>query len=83
MINQTAKLSRNHISNCIYGCGFTGKDIKSAQNQLWTINVTRFAKRDLIHAIINTEKPYFEIFITVYLKNAWCLVYEILHQSMV
>ena len=43
------------------------------------IYVTEFAKRDLIHAIINIEKSRFEILNTVYLKNAWCLV----HQSIV
>ena len=32
-------------------------------------------------AIINIEKS--EILITVYLENAWCLVYQILHQSIV
>ena len=45
--------------------------------------VTEFAKRGLIHAIINIEKSRFEILNTVYLENAWCLVYEILHQSIV
>ena len=45
--------------------------------------VTGFAKRGLIHAIINIEKSRFEILITVYLKSVWCLVYEILHQSIV
>ena len=45
--------------------------------------VTGFAKRGLIRTIINTEKFHFEILITVYLKNAWCLVYELLHQSIV
>ena len=45
--------------------------------------MTRFAKRGLLHTIINTEKSRFEIFIIVYLKNALCLVYEILHQSIV
>ena len=45
--------------------------------------VTGFAKRGLIHAIINIEKSRFEILNTVYLENAWCLVYEILHQSIV
>ena len=44
--------------------------------------VTEFAKRGLIHAIINIEKSRFEILNTVYLENAWCLVYEILHQSI-
>ena len=34
-------------------------------------------------AIINTEKSRFEILITVYLENAWCLIYKILHQSIV
>ena len=47
------------------------------------IIVTGFAKRDLIHAITNTEKSCFEILITVYLKNAWCLIYKILHQPIV
>ena len=45
--------------------------------------VTGFTKRDLIRAIINIEKSHFEILITVYLKNAWRLVYKILHQSIV
>ena len=45
--------------------------------------VTGFAKRGLIHAFINTEKSHFEILITVYLDNAWCLVYQLLHQSIV
>ena len=48
-----------------------------------SIYVTEFAKRGLIHAIINIEKSPFEILNTVYLENAWCLVYEILHQSIV
>ena len=39
-------------------------------------------KKGLICAIINTEKSRFEILI-VYLKNAWCLVYKLLHQSIV
>ena len=38
---------------------------------------------DLICAIINTEKFRFEILITVYLENAWCLVCKILHHSIV
>ena len=42
----------------------------------------RICKQGLICAIINTEKPRFEILITVYLENTWCLVYEILHQSI-
>ena len=41
------------------------------------------AKRGLIRAFINTEKSRFEILITVYLDNAWCLVYQLLHQSIV
>ena len=45
--------------------------------------MTGFAKRGLIRTIINTEKPCFEILIIVYLENAWCLVYKILHQSIV
>ena len=32
---------------------------------------------------INIEKFCFETSITVYLKNAWCLIYTILHQSIV
>ena len=36
-----------------------------------------------IHTIINIGKSHFEILITVYLKNIWCLVYAILHQSIV
>ena len=46
-------------------------------------NVTGFAKRGLIRAIINTEKSHFEILITMHLENAWCFVYEILYQSIV
>ena len=45
--------------------------------------VTGFAKRGLIRAFINTEKSRFEILIIVYLDNAWCLVYQLLHQSIV
>ena len=45
--------------------------------------MTGFAKRGLIRAFINTEKFRFEILITVYLENAWCLVYQLLHQSIV
>ena len=45
--------------------------------------MTGFAKRGLIRAIINIEKSRFEILITMCLENAWCLVYEILHQSIV
>ena len=45
--------------------------------------MTGFAKRGLICAIINTEKSRFKILTTVHLENAWCLVYEILHQSIV
>ena len=37
----------------------------------------------LIRAIINTEKSHFEILIIVYLKNAWCLLYKLLHPSIV
>ena len=48
----------------------------------FTTYVTGFAK-GLIRAIINTEKSCFEILITVYLKNAWCLVCGNLHQSIV
>ena len=47
------------------------------------VYITRFAKRGFIRAIINIEKSRFEILITVYLENAWCLVYEVLHQSIV
>ena len=43
----------------------------------------RICKKGLIRAFINTEKSRFEIIITVYLENAWCLVYELLHQSIV
>ena len=41
--------------------------------------VTGFVKRGLRHTIINIEKSYFEILNTVYLENAWCLVYAVLH----
>ena len=47
------------------------------------MNVTGFAKRILIRAVVNIEKSCFEILNTVYLENAWCLVYAILHQSIV
>ena len=47
------------------------------------VKCDRIAKRGFIHAIINIEKSRFEILSTVYLENAWCLVYEILHQSIV
>ena len=50
---------------------------------LLPINVTGFAKRGLIRAFINIEKSRFELLITVYLDNAWCLVYQLLHQSIV
>ena len=40
-------------------------------------------QKGLIRAIINIEKSCFEILITVYFENAWCLVYAILHQSIV
>ena len=36
-----------------------------------------------MRAFINIEKSHFEILITIYLENAWCLVYTILHQSIV
>ena len=39
----------------------------------------RICKKGLIRAIVNIEKSVFEILITVYLENAWCLTYEILH----
>ena len=45
--------------------------------------MTGFAKRGLICAIINIEKSNFEILITVYLENTWCLIHKILHQSIV
>ena len=48
-----------------------------------TTYVTGFAKRSLIRAFINIEKSRFEILITVYLDKAWCLVYQLLHQSIV
>ena len=50
-----------------------------AQNQ----DVTRFAKRGLILAIVNIEKSRFEILIFVYLEPRMHGVYEILHQSIV
>ena len=43
----------------------------------------RICKKGLIRAFINTEKSCFEILITVYLNNAWCLVYQLPHQSIV
>ena len=45
--------------------------------------MTGFAKGALRRTIINIKKSYFEILNTVYLKNAWCPVYVILHQSIV
>ena len=45
--------------------------------------MTGFAKRGLIRTFINTEKSRFEILLTVYLDNAWCLVYQLLHESIV
>ena len=45
--------------------------------------MTEFAKRGLLHTIINIEISCFEILNTVYLENAWCFVYAILHQSVV
>ena len=45
--------------------------------------MTGFVKRVLIRVIINIEKSHFEILITMHLENAWCLVYEILYQSIV
>ena len=47
------------------------------------VYVTGFAKRGLIRAFINTEIFRFEILIAVYLENAWCLVNQLLHQSIV
>ena len=43
----------------------------------------QICKKGLICAIITTEKSNFEILITMYLENAGCLVYKILHQSIV
>ena len=43
----------------------------------------QICKKGLIRAIINIEKCHFEILITAYLDNAWCLIYKILHQSKV
>ena len=40
-------------------------------------------KRGLPCTIIKTEKSCFEILNTMYLENAKCLVYEILHKSVV
>ena len=45
--------------------------------------MTGFAKKDLMCTIINIWKNHFEILISVYLENACCLVYAILHQSIV
>ena len=66
-----------------YGLLFLLLSISFAPVTTVYINVTEFAKGGLIHAIINIEKSRFEILNTVYLENAWCLVYEILHQSIV
>ena len=47
-----------------------------------TINICdQICKKGLIRAIKITEKS--QILITVYLENAWCLLYEILLQSIV
>ena len=43
----------------------------------------RICKKGLIRTFINTEKSRFEILITVYLENEWCLVYKLLYQSIV
>ena len=46
--------------------------------------MTEFAKRVLYTQLYtNIEKSRFEIINTVYFENAWCLVYKILHQSVV
>ena len=49
-------------------------------NTLNSAYVTGFAKRVLY---AHLEKSHFEILITVHLENAWCLVYQLLHQSIV
>ena len=48
-----------------------------------SVYIQYMCKRGLMCAIVNIEKSPFEILITVYLKNAWCLLYEILHQSII
>ena len=48
-----------------------------------TVYVTGFAKRVLYTQLFNIEKSRFKILNTVYLENAWCLVYAILCQSIV
>ena len=45
--------------------------------------MTGFVERHPRYTIINIKKSRFEILNTVYLKNAWCVVYTILHQSIV
>ena len=37
----------------------------------------------LTRVIIAIKKSNFEVLIIAYLENAWCLVYAILHQSIV
>ena len=63
-------------------CSYVHSLVKVLESIQFTY-VTEFAKRGLIHAVINIEKSRFEILNTVYLENTWCLVYEILHQSIV
>ena len=49
-----------------------------------TVNICdQICKKSLICAIKIIEKSHFEILITVYLENAWCLFYEIFLQSIV
>ena len=49
-----------------------------------TVNICdQICKKGLIRAIKIIEISHFEILITVYLENAWCLVYEILLQYIV
>ena len=53
----------------------------SALVVLLTSYVTGYANRGLIR-VINIKKSRFKILTTMYLKNAWCLVYKLLHQSI-
>ena len=49
-----------------------------------TVNICdQICKKSLICAIKIIEKSHFEILITVYLENAWCLICEIFLQSIV
>ena len=74
-----------YCKKCFSSRGNLNKHHKKihSENDSTAENVTGFAKRGRIRAFINIEKSRFEILITVYLDNAWCLVYQLLHQSIV